>query len=103
MWIFPAGGDEGAGNVRFLRAAQGNLEANVTIPAGRIVRTMPDGAGRVYRYGTQAVAVLPAGADFVDVPVEAEITGLRQRQRRADMRTGDAGHGHFRVTNPAGG
>ena len=32
------------GKVRFLRAAQGSLEANVPLPAGRIERTLPDGA-----------------------------------------------------------
>lgn len=63
------------GKVRFLRAAHGSLEANVTIPAGRIVRTLPDGTGRIYRYGTLATAVLPSGAEYVDVPVEAEDYG----------------------------
>ncbi|MDD2966764.1 MAG: baseplate J/gp47 family protein [Desulfovibrionaceae bacterium] len=63
-----------AGRVRFYRAAQGQ-EGNVSIPAGRIVRTLPDGAGQVYRYSNPAPAVLPAGADFVDVPVEAESYG----------------------------
>lgn len=64
------------GNVRFLRAAQGNSEANVTVPIRRIMHTMPDGAGRIYRYGTQAVTVLPIGMDFTDVPVEAEDYGV---------------------------
>lgn len=91
------------GKVRFLRAAQGSLEANVTIPAGRIVRTLPDGAGRIYRYGTQAAAVLPAGADFVDVPVEAEDYGAAANASAGQICelvtpvTGISG-----VTNPAG-
>ena len=91
------------GKVRFLRAAQGSLEANVTIPAGRIVRTLPDGAGRIYRYGTQAVAVLPAGADFVDAPVEAEDYGAAANASAGQICelvtpvTGISG-----VTNPAG-
>ena len=63
------------GMVRFIRAAFSSSETNVTIPAGRIVRTLPDGAGRVYRYSTVAAAVLPAGAEFVDVLVEAEEYG----------------------------
>lgn len=91
------------GKVRFLRAAQGSPEANVTIPAGRIVRTLPDGAGRIYRYGTTDTAVLPAGADFVDVPVEAEDYGAAanasagQICELATPVTGISG-----VTNPAG-
>lgn len=63
------------GKVRFFRAVQGNDEVNVTIPAGRIVRTLPDGTGRIYRYSTLGDAVLPAGAAYVDVPVEAEEYG----------------------------
>ncbi len=91
------------GKVRFFRAAQSSPEANVTIPAGRIVRTLPDGAGRIYRYGTQVVAVLPAGADFVDVPVEAEDYGAATNASAGQICelvtpvTGISG-----VTNPAG-
>ena len=48
---------------------------NVPIPAGRIVRTLPDGQGKVYRFVTTAAAVLPAGALEVTVPVEAEEYG----------------------------
>lgn len=48
---------------------------NVRVPAGRIVRTQPDGAGNVYRYVTTADAVLPADADRVSVPVESEDYG----------------------------
>ena len=62
------------GLVRFTRTA-GQNGANINIPAGRIVRTLPDGAGEVYRYTNPAAAVLPAGADHVDVPVEAESYG----------------------------
>ena len=91
------------GKVRFFRAAQGSLEANVTIPAGRIVRTLPDGTGQIYRYGTLAVAVLPAGAEFVDVPVEAEDYGAAANASAGQICelvtpvTGISG-----VTNPAG-
>lgn len=63
------------GMVRFFRTAEGGEDTNITIPAGRIVRTLPDGAGRIYRYGTLATTVLPSGADYVDVPVEAEDYG----------------------------
>ncbi len=63
------------GRVRFFRATFVSPETNITIPAGRIVRTLPDGAGRIYRYSTLAASVLPAGADFVDVLAEAEDYG----------------------------
>ena len=60
------------GNVLFLRGEQ---TGNVRIPAGRIVRTKPDGAGAVYRYVTEAFAVLPEGAESVAVPGVAEEYG----------------------------
>lgn len=60
------------GNVKFLR---GSLKGNVRIPQNRIVRTLPDGAGRIYRYVTLADAVLPDGADSVLVEVESEEYG----------------------------
>lgn len=61
------------GLVRFFR----NLEhtGNVPIRSGRIVRTLPDGAGEVYRYVTTADAVLPSDAAYVEVPVESESYG----------------------------
>lgn len=63
-----------AGLVHFYRAKQGH-NGNISIPAGRIVRTKPDGAGQVYRYSTQDAAVLPANADHVAVLVLAESYG----------------------------
>lgn len=60
------------GTVFFLRA--GNA-GNVLIPAGRIVKTKPDAAGKVYRYVTLADVVLPDGATEVAVAVEAEEYG----------------------------
>ena len=61
------------GLVRFYRRE--GATGNVTIRAGRIVRTRPDGRGEIYRYVTTAQAVLPAGADYVSVPAEAEEYG----------------------------
>jgi uncharacterized phage protein gp47/JayE len=64
------------GLVAFRRSeASAATGGNVRIPAGRIVRTRPDGKGVVYRYVTSADAVLPAGAVQVLVPVEAEEYG----------------------------
>ena len=91
------------GNVRFLRSPGSSKEANLTIRAGRIVRTLPDGIGQVYRYSTVADAVLPAEAAYVDVPVEAEDYGAAanastgQICELATPVTGISG-----VTNPAG-
>lgn len=62
------------GNVRFLRS-QDSGQKNIRIPQGRIVRTLPDGAGEVYRYITLADAVLPAESDSCLVEAEAEEYG----------------------------
>ena len=62
-----------AGTVDFLRNPSNN--GNVRIPAGRIVRTKPDGLGNVYRYVTLIDAVLPQGADSIAVPCVAEEYG----------------------------
>lgn len=77
------------GKVLFLR---GDVSGNVRIPAGRILRTKPDGTGTVYRYVTEALAVLPGRRGF-----RGRVGGGRgiraefQRRAGADMRTGDAG------------
>lgn len=62
-----------SGVVHFLRAAGG--AGNVKIPAGRIVRTLPDATGTIYRYVSTAEAVLLDGLDEVAVQVEAEEYG----------------------------
>ncbi len=59
------------GAVTFTGAASGNI----VIPAGRIVKTTPDGAGNVYRFVTTAQVVMPDGATEVDAPVVAEEYG----------------------------
>lgn len=61
------------GRVRFFRDA--SVGGNIVIPAGRIVRTLPDGAGEIYRFVTTEAAVLLAEEEFVDVPVVAEEYG----------------------------
>ena len=62
-----------SGLVRFIRNPEHT--GNTPIRAGRIMRTLPDGTGEVYRYVTTADAVLPADADHVDVPGESETYG----------------------------
>jgi uncharacterized phage protein gp47/JayE len=62
-----------SGLVYFLRATGG--AGNVKIPSGRIVRTLPDATGSVYRYVTTADAVLLEGFSDIAVPVEAEEYG----------------------------
>ena len=91
------------GKVRFARAVETGQDTNITIPAGRIVRPLPDGTGRIFRYGTVATAVLPAGADHVDVEAEAEDYGAAANASAGQICelvtpvTGVSG-----VTNPAG-
>ena len=81
------------GNVLFLR---GDQTGNVRIPAGRIVRTQPDGKGDIYRYVTDELAVLPEGAASVAVPRHGG--GIRpgsQRRSGTDMRACHSGGRHF--------
>jgi len=64
-----------AGNLTFSRPEGADTDRNIPIPAGTIVRTLPDGKGEVYRYVTTADAVLPAGGDTVTAPVQSETYG----------------------------
>jgi len=48
---------------------------NVPIPAGRIVKTKPDGLGRVYRFVTLEAVVLADGLTEIAVNAEAEDYG----------------------------
>lgn len=61
-----------AGTVYFTRAG---IAGNVPIPAGRVVRSKPDGTGTIYRYVTSAAVILPDGATEVAAPVVAEEYG----------------------------
>lgn len=60
------------GTVYLIRDAAGG---NVPIAAGKVVKTKPDGTGKIYRFVTTADVVLPDGALEVAVPVEAEEYG----------------------------
>lgn len=64
-----------AGNVTFSRPEDADTGRNIPIPAGTIVRTLPDGKGEVYRYITTAPAVLPRGDTSITAPVESETYG----------------------------
>lgn len=63
------------GKVRFYRTSSAS-DGNMSIPAGRIVKTRPDGRGEVFRYATLTPALLATGAEFVEVLVEAESYGV---------------------------
>lgn len=60
------------GLVKFVRGETGG---NIRIPAGRILRTPPDGAGNIYRYVTDEMTVLPEDETSVLVPVSSEEYG----------------------------
>lgn len=60
------------GMVLFTRASS---SGNLPIPAGRIVRTEPDGTGTVYRYVTTEDAVIADGSNETSVTVVAEDYG----------------------------
>lgn len=62
-----------SGTIRFIRTSS---IGNVPIPAGRIVKTKPDGAGMVYRFVTTAAVVMPDGETEISVPVVAEEYGM---------------------------
>lgn len=61
-----------SGKVVFGRSG---TSGNVLIPAGRIVRTLPDGLGNVYRFVTTEDVVLQDGATEVEAPITAESYG----------------------------
>ena len=63
------------GYVRFFRSPQTPESQNIPIPSGRIVRTLPDGNGAVYRYVTLADAVVQAGQAYAEVLAESEEYG----------------------------
>jgi len=50
-------------------------QGNVPVPSGRIVKTLPDGAGNVYRFVTIEEVVIKDGETSVAVPVVAEEYG----------------------------
>jgi uncharacterized phage protein gp47/JayE len=61
-----------SGHVHFYRAS---TSGNVPIPKNRIVKTLPDGMGRVLRLVTTEDAILNEGMTSVAVPVVAEEYG----------------------------
>lgn len=63
------------GLVLFKRVAGETSLRNIPIPAGRIVRTQPDGRGEVYRYVSTDDAVIQSGELEVTVPVVSEEYG----------------------------
>ena len=65
-------GTKAKGTVYFTRTG---TSGNVPIPAGRIVKTRPDGQGNIYRYVTLEDIVLQDGATEVAAAVEAEEYG----------------------------
>ncbi|MBF0454941.1 MAG: baseplate J/gp47 family protein [Magnetococcales bacterium] len=60
------------GMVYFTRS---DSSGNVPIPAGRVVKTLPDGTGRIHRFVTLADTVLLDGVSEVAVLVESEQHG----------------------------
>lgn len=64
-----------AGNVIFSRLEGASNDRNIPIPAGTIIRTLPDGKGEIYRYVTTADVVLPSGSDTVTAPAQSETYG----------------------------
>lgn len=63
------------GYMRFFRSPQTPESQNIPIPSGRIVRTLPDGNGAVYRYVTLEDGVVRAGQPHTDVLAESEEYG----------------------------
>lgn len=55
----------------------GPAAGNVKIPAGRILKTDPDGEGNTYRFVTTEDAILSDGYTSVSVPVESEEYGRK--------------------------
>lgn len=91
---------QAAGQVLFTRQ---NTSGNLKIPAGRLVRTKPDGLGEVYRFVTTAEVIMAEGAASAAAGVTAETYG-----QAANVTAGaiceivTAIGGVDGVTNPAG-
>ena len=60
------------GRVDFLRA---DNAGNIPIPSGRVIKTLPDGNGQVFRFVTIEDAILSDGQNSVRVSVESEDYG----------------------------
>jgi len=58
-----------------LRLARVSSTGNLPIPAGKIIKTKPDGAGKVYRYVTLEDGVIKDGTNEVSILSEAEEYG----------------------------
>ena len=69
------------GLVRFFRNPEHT--GNVPIRAGRIVRTLPDGTGEIYRYVTTEDAVLPLTRHTSTYRLNPKATELPPTPRRA--------------------
>lgn len=65
------------GNIAFYRADLENKDRNIVISKGRIVKTLADGEGEIYRYVTLENAVIRQGEDFVLIPCESEGYGKK--------------------------
>lgn len=70
--LIPKAATKAKGTVYFTRTGS---SGNVNIPAGKIVKTLPDGEGNVYRFVTTVPVVLQDGQTEIAASVEAEEYG----------------------------
>ncbi len=65
------------GNIAFYRLDLDDMERNIVIPKGKIVKTQPDGEGEIYRFVTLESAVIQQGEEYVLIPCESEEYGKK--------------------------
>lgn len=65
------------GNIAFYRLNMDNKERNIVIPKNKIVKTLPDGEGEIYRFITLENTVIQKDNDYVLVPCESEGYGKK--------------------------
>ena len=70
--LTPKDATKAKGTIYFTRTGS---SGNVSIPAGKIVKTLPDGVGNVYRFVTTEAVVLQDGQTEIAASVEAEEYG----------------------------
>ena len=94
---FPPGGDEGAGKCALFAGRAGKFggERHHSRRAHRAHHAGRRGTGLSLRHAGRGRAARRCGL-CGRAGGSGGLRGCGQRQRRADMRTGDAGHGHFR-------